>query len=884
MSVGNLVHIGVKRRSGRYPWGSGGELIATTDRLAKKGFSEKEIAKSLGITIQELRDQKSLAKAEQKEAQRLNVIRQKERGMSVAAISRETGIAESTIRDLLKPDANYKFRIVQNVANALKNAIKDVFGLGPGFVDIGEGTHVFMDVSDTKLKNAVALLKNDGYKVYYLKQEQLGNPGKQTTIKVLGSPDSTWEQLVANKDKIAIPNYHSKDKGLTFSEGGKINSMSSGRVLVKYADDGGAEKDGLIEIRKGVPELNLGGKDYAQVRIGVDGTHYMKGMAILRDDMPRGVDVIYNTNKDPGGNKLDALKLMNEKEGAVSKVGAVVKPNTFLKDGKEIEGYVNIVGQEGTLSEAGQWTTWKKSLASQVLSKQAPRLATKQLDIIHDNAKAELDDIKSLTNPTVRNHLLIEFADKVDKSAVDLQAAALPRQTTNVLLPDPKMKPTEIYAPNYNNGERVALVRYPHGGVFEIPELTVNNKTSDYRKLIGTDAPDAIAIHPDVAKKLSGADFDGDTVLVIPNKNKTLKTSPSLKELKDFDPVRAYPKYEGMKVLSEDAKQIEMGKVSNLITDMTIKGASQSEIAAAVRHSMVVIDASKHELNYKQSYIDNGIGALKERYQKNPDSTSRGAATLISRTKSQERVPQRHDRYTIDPKTGEKVFTHTEETYVHKKTGKVIDRQTLSTKGAETKDAYDLSSGTVIEGVYAKHANSMKSLGNQARLASLEQKPTPYNKSARATYSNEVASLDAKYKKAIRSKPIERKAQVLAGEIYKAQLDANPGMSSKDKQKWKGRSIQLARKRLGSVKPKIDITEKEWEAIEMGAISPTRLKGVLRNADMDKVRSYATPRATRAALSTGKTSRAKAMLKSGYTAAEVAGALGVPVNQIHDIE
>jgi transcriptional regulator with XRE-family HTH domain len=877
---GTIVHIGVKRRSGRYPWGSGGELISTTERLSAKGLSEKEIASGLGMSIQELRNQKSLAKAEQKEADRLNVIRQKERGMSIAAISRETNIAESTIRDLLKPAANLKFRIVQGIANKLREIIGK-----SRFVDIGEGSEVFMGVSETKLKNAVALLKNDGHKVYYLKQEQLGNPGKFTTLKVLGAPDSTWDELVANKDKIAIPEFHSKDKGLTFNDGGTINSMSSGRVLVKYKHDGGGEKDGLIEMRAGVPEFNLGGKDYAQVRIGVDGTHYMKGMAILRDDLPRGIDVVYNTNKVPTGNKLDAMKPLNTKEGAVSKVGAIVKANTYIdKNGKEIEGLVNIVGQEHVPSTEGQWATWKKSLASQILSKQAPRLASQQLDIIHENAKAELEDIKKLTNPTVRNHLLIEFADKVDKSAVDLQAAALPRQTTNVLLPDPKMRVTEIYAPNYNNGEKVALVRYPHGGVFEIPELTVNNKYSDYRKLIGPDAQDAVAIHPDVAQKLSGADFDGDTVLVIPNKSGSLKTSPSLKELKDFDPITAYPKFDGMKVLSEESKQREMGNVSNLITDMTIKGASQSEIASAVRHSMVVIDAAKHELNYKQSYIDNNIGALKNRYQKNPGDTGRGASTLISRTKAQERVLQRQDRYTIDPESGAKVYSYTDETYVHKKTGKTIDRTMLSTKGAEAKDAYDLSSGTVIESVYADHANSMKRLGNQARLASLEQKATPYNAKARATYKPEVESLDAKYKQAIRSKPIERKAQVLGEEIYKGQLAANPGMSNKDKQKWKGQSIQLARKRLDSAKPKVDITKKEWEAIEAGAISPTRLKGVLRNADMDKVRSYATPRATRAALSTGKTSRAKAMLKGGYTAAEVAGALGVPVNQIHDIE
>lgn len=870
----SFAHYGILRRSGRYPWGSGGNVVYTSEKLAAKGFSEKEIARSLGMTIQELRDQKSIAKAAMKEADRLNVTRQKERGMSIAAISRETGLAESTIRDLLKPNANLKFQIVQGIANAIKKIIgKD------RFVDIGEGSEVYFGISETKLKNAVALLKNEGYVVHKISQEQLGNPGKKTTIKVLGPPGSTWQDVVANKQAIQVPNIHSKDGGRSIVSVPEAKSISSDRILVKYKNDGGGEKDGLIELRKGVPELSLNGKAYAQVRISVDDTHFMKGMAIQRDDLPPGVDIIYNTSKIPTGNKLDAMK--PQKESAVSRFGSVVKPNTYIdENGKEVLGVVNVVGMDDNLSEAGNWTTWKKSLASQVLSKQAPRLATKQLDIMYENSLAEFEDIKSLTNPTVKNHLLIDFADKADKAAVDLQAAALPRQTTNVLLPDPNIKPNEVYAPNYKDGERVALIRYPHGGVFEIPELTVNNRGSEYRKLIGPDAPDAIAVHPSVAHKLSGADFDGDTVLVIPNKNKTLKTAPSLKELRDFDARKEYPKYEGMKVLSEDAKQIEMGKVTNLITDMTIQGASQSEIARAVRHSMVVIDAAKHELNYKQSAIDNGISALKEKYQ---GGARKGAGTLISRSKSEYRVPQRLDRYSIDPVTGEKVWTHTDATYIDKRTGKEVQRLTKTTKGAETKDAYDLSSGTVIESVYADYANNMKSLANQARLASLQAKPVPYNKKAFATYREQVNSLDAKYKQAIRSKPLERKAQVLGEEIYKSKLDSNPGMSRKDKQKAKGQAIQLARKRLESVKPRIDITPKEWEAIEMGAISPTRLKNVLRNADMDKVRTYATPRAAKAGLTGGKKSRAKALQSAGYTNAEIAAALGVPVNQIRDL-
>jgi transcriptional regulator with XRE-family HTH domain len=878
------MHYGVLRRSGRYPWGSGGELLETVGKLGKQGLSEKEIADSLGISTGELRNQKALAATAEKEASRLNVIRQKERGMSIAAISRETGIPASTIRDLLKPDANMKFRVIKEIADLLRKLVDR-----DRFIDVGDGSEVFMGVSRTKLENAIALLKNEGHTIHYLRQEQLGT-GRKTSIMVLGPKDATFKDVVDSKTNIGIPNipdFYTKD-GVNFIQPSPINNMSSKRIQVRWAEDGGTDKDGLIEMRAGVPELSLGGKGYAQVRIGVDGSHFMKGMAIERTDLPPGVDIIYNVSKPKSSNKLDAMK--PQIEVGASRFGAVVKPNTYLdKNGKEQFGHVNILGEGDSLHVEGNWSKWNRNLASQVLSKQAPRIAAKQLDIAYENSLSEFSDISTLTNPTVRKHLLLEFADSVDRRAVDLKAAALPRQSTNVLLPDPTIKPTEIYAPNYRNGEQVSLIRYPHGGVFEIPTLTVNNKVSDLKDIIGATAADAVAIHPDVAARLSGADFDGDTAVVIPNRNKTLRTAPALEGLKGFDPKSGYPKYPGMKVMSEKQKQLEMGKISNLITDMTIKGASESEIARAVRHSMVVIDARNHKLNYKQSEADNAIGALKKKYQ---GSARSGASTLISRTTSEQRVPERRDHYSIDPKTGQKVFTYTNESFINKKTGMVVTKELRSTKGYEAlygdgegpRSAHKLSSGTAIERVYANHADRMRDLGNKARLATLSQDPTPYDRKAKATYAKEVDSLEAKYKAAVAARPIERRAQLVGGAIYDAKLKANPDMTAADKQKEKGRSIALARTRLEAGKPTIAITPREWEAIEMGAISPTRLTSILRNSDMDQVRAHATPRALKAGLSTSKVTRAKALIKGGYTAAEIASALGVPVSQIQDID
>ena len=75
-----------------------------------------------------------------------------------------------------------------------------------------------------------------------------------------------------------------------------------------------------------------------------------------------------------------------------------------------------------------------------------------------------------------------------------------------------------------------------------------------------------------------------------------------------------------------------MGRISNLITDMTLKDATEDELARAVRYSNTVIDAEKHHLDYKKSYSDNNIAELKEKYQGRYTKTgkySEGASTLI---------------------------------------------------------------------------------------------------------------------------------------------------------------------------------------------------------------------------------------------------------------
>jgi hypothetical protein len=594
---------------------------------------------------------------------------------------------------------------------------------------------------------------------------------------------------------------------------------------------------------------------------------------MYKDDLPDGVDLVFNTNKSRTGNKLDAMKEL--KDDPDSPFGAIVRQRTDPVTGK-VNSVMNIVNEEGA------WDSWSKSLSSQLLSKQSPALAKQQLAMTYERKQREYDDIMKLTNPAVKKKLLESFADDVDSAAVHLKAAALPRQRSSVILPINSLKESEIYAPNFRNGERVALVRYPHGGIFEIPELTVNNNHPQAKRSLGQ-ARDAVGINSKVAERLSGADFDGDTVLVIPNNKQQIKTAPALDGLKGFDPQRSYPSYEGMKRMSARTKAIEMGAVSNLITDMTIRGASTQELARAVRHSMVVIDAEKHNLNYKQSAIDNGIPQLKTKYQ---GSSRAGASTLISRARSTTRIPERKARPSaeggpIDRATGEKKFVPTGATITNRK-GQTVPATFEVRKLAEAKNAHALSSGTPIEKVYADHSNRLKALANEARRTMVNTKVTPYSPSAKTAFQKEVNTLRAKLNIAQRNRPLERQAQLLANAAVRAKQDANPDMDKADLKKLQGMELTKARIRTGAGKKRIEITPQEWAAIQAGAVSNNTLTQILSNSDLDVVKELATPR-TAITMTDAKTSRAKSMVAAGYTQAEIADALGVSLSTLKTV-
>lgn len=899
-----LAHYGILRKSGRYPWGSGSSpnqrsksFLDITEDLRRQGLSDPQIARGFStkenpFTTTDLRALRSISTNIQKQDQIRNVQRLQDKGMGASAIARQMNLNESTVRSLLAPGRQAKADILKSTAEMLKRQVEE-----KGFLDvganverdlpIGDNPETRVGISHDKFHTAVAMLKEEGYQVHPLRIKQVGT-GEFTTFRVLVKPGVTQKDVFLNRDSIRQITEKSDDRGRNYSDliPKPPLSISSKRVAIRYAEDGGANADGVIFVRPGVKDVSLGKSRYAQVRIAVDGTHYLKGMAVYKDDLPKGVDLQFNTNKKNTGDKYDAMKSL--KDDPDNPFGALLKQGGQIldKNGK-VTSSMNIINEEG------DWDKWSRTISRQVLSKQSPDLAKSQLAVTFDRRRDELDKIKGLTNPLIRKKLLETFGDETDSAAVHLKAANMPRQATKVILPSTHVKPHEIFAPTFKDGERVALLRFPHAGTFEIPELTVNNRTRKAREILGGkgDALDAVLIHPKVAERLSGADFDGDHVVVIPNDRGTIQSTHALEGLKGFDPQmykvplgsssKKHP--DGTPVISASRKQQEMGNVTNLIADMTVKGANSQELARAVRHSMVVIDSEKHNLDFRESARRNGIADLKRRYQGVTDTGQlKGAATLITRATAQKHVPKRKPRPAaeggpVDKATGKKVFVPTGEL---RKDGSVATFR--SKRLAETEDAHTLVSdhgGTTIEHVYAEHSNRLKAMANDARKAAVNTKLTPYSPSAKKVYSTEVESLKAKLNIALKNSPLERQAQVLANATVAQKRRANPDMDPADLKKIKGQALTEMRVRTGARKTRVEISPREWEAIQAGAISNHRLDEILKNSDLKTIRQLATPRKN-AVMTPVITLRAKAMLNNGFTLAEVADQLGIALSTL----
>lgn len=892
-----LEHYGMPHRSGRYPWGSGENPYQRTgyfrrglSEMRSQGMTDKEIMQAMGMSSTEFRQMNSLAKDAKRSEDISEILKLKDQGLSNVEIGKRMNppIGESQVRNLLTASASERASMTLNVANALKKQMET-----KRYLDVGDASErelsdiLGFKVTAERRDTALAMLRQEGYDIVEIRVPQVTNKRNFTTMKILTPEGTTKQDIYNNLDSVkSIGDYDSISEMTSLGLKPPV-SIDPKRVQVRYRDEGGLEKDGVIELRRGVNDLSLGKANYAQVRIAVDGTHYLKGMAVYSDNLPDGVDIVFNTNKTSdvpmlGPKDNTVLKPMKKTaDGQIDMAnpfGATIKKQVEYDDadGKKQQGVVNIVNEEGN------WGEYSKTLSAQVLSKQPISLIKRQLNQSYEEKKQEYDTIMSLTNPAVKKKLLDTFSEECDSAAVNLKAAALPRQATQVILPLTTIKTTEVYAPQYKDGEDVVLIRFPHAGVFEIPRLTVNNRNKEGKNVIGAAAKDAVGISASVAEQLSGADFDGDTVVVIPVNDKVrVRSEKPLAQLKDFDPKVEYKGYPGMKKINPDYKQKQMGVVSNLITDMTLQGAPTDEIARAVKYSMCIIDAEKHGLDYKRCYQDCDIDSLKKRYQ-----GGGGVATLISRAKSEVRVPERKN-FSIDrdtnPETGERRFRETGRSYVDTD-GSVKYAEEKSTRMFETKDARTLISDadTPTERAYANYANQLKALANKARKEYVSTGSIPLSKTAQVSYAEEVNSLKAKLNNAIKNAPKERQAQITANVVVKIKKQDNPDMTKGEEKRLRQQALSAARQRFGANRQNVmvNITDREWDAIQAGAVSNSLLLRILANTDMDAVKQRALPK-TEQAISTARQRRIKTLLNAGYTVAEVAESVGVSTSTVN---
>ena len=224
--------------------------------------------------------------------------------------------------------------------------------------------------------------------------------------------------------------------------------------------------------------------------------------------------------------------------------------------------------------------------------------------------------------------------------------------------------------------------------------------------------------------------------------------------------------------------------------------------------------------------------------------------------------------------------------------GKKVYRTTNKNKQTEVyrmdtvDDARDLvrDKNNAKEMAYANYANDLKAMANEARKEARSIKSYPVSQSAKETYAEEVESLNRKLRVAQSNAPRERQAQVIANSVVSEKFASNPDMDYEHRQRERSRALTQARAEVGAKKEPVVITDKEWEAIQAGAISFTKLTQILNNTDQEAFKKRATPRMTSSGLSSSQISLIEAMSRSGmYTQKEIADRLGVSTSTVSSV-
>ena len=162
-----LIHYGMPRRSGRYPWGSGEnpyqhsiDFLGRIETLKKSGWSEtpENIKNEFGLTTTQYRAQKSLAKDERRMYDVARAKSLSKDGLGPTEIGKIMGINESSVRSLLDSNSESRMLKARETADFIKKQIDT-----KGMIMVGAGIEHELNISKEKLNTALALLEAEGY-------------------------------------------------------------------------------------------------------------------------------------------------------------------------------------------------------------------------------------------------------------------------------------------------------------------------------------------------------------------------------------------------------------------------------------------------------------------------------------------------------------------------------------------------------------------------------------------------------------------------------------------------------------------------------------------------------------------------------------------------
>lgn len=190
-----------------------------------------------------------------------------------------------------------------------------------------------------------------------------------------------------------------------------------------------------------------------------------------------------------------------------------------------------------------------------------------------------------------------------------------------------------------------------------------------------------------------------------------------------------------------------------------------------------------------------------------------------------------------------------------------------------------------MENIYADFANSMKALANNARIEMINTPNLQQNKKAKEIYAKEVASLDRKLKEAKINSIKEREAKRKTASYMNEKKEVNPDLKGEDLRKLTQRTLDKYRQEVGAIpkrKRDIKLEEREWQAIQAGAISENKLKQILNNSDPDVLRDKAMPRTTKG-FTSSQLSIIKRLDANGFTLQEIANKFHVSTSTISNV-